>query len=240
MKVSFKHLLPLLLLSPYICAYVPNPDGDEDYSIALAAGRGSYADIHRDCNGNILSVNHYPFTEVAGKFSGRYEELSYGVTAGWTEALQPLHTWDNTSESGPILYAAPEIGLELKPVGIQVGGFFSLNGKEISIDKSIGRTVYPTGGLRLGNARAFHFTASFLRNFPVVSGGGVYDAGFAFPTDSTGRSQLWLGIGFLPYDGPVFSLKGDIRIIDHLAITPALHGGSESQFGLALGMRYTF
>ncbi len=58
MKVSYKHLLPLLLLSPYICAYVPNPDGDEEYSIALAAGRGSYANIHRDCNGNVLSVDH--------------------------------------------------------------------------------------------------------------------------------------------------------------------------------------
>ncbi len=100
----------------------------------------------------------------------------------------------------------------------------------------------PSVGIRIGLMRAFHFTAGYLNNFPLVSGGGVYDAGFAFPVDSTGSSLFWVGLGALLYDALVLSAKGGVRISDHVAFTPGLHAAFNEgeEYGVAMGLPVTF
>lgn len=208
MKTCFGRLLPLLLLTPYICAYVPNPDGDEEYSIAIAAGRGVYADVSRDCNGNITSIENHKYEDVAVQFAGRYDVLKYGVTGGRTSALQPRNDWESAPATGPIVYGAPKVGLSTTIVGADIGLLFSLNGNLISTDRRAGRSAHPTFGIRVGKMSALHFSGGYLNNFPIVSGGGVYDAGLGGPVGSSNLSQIWFGVGAQPYDQAVLSSRG--------------------------------
>jgi hypothetical protein len=246
MKSSFKHVLPLLLLIPYICAYVPNPDGDEEYSAAIAAGHGSYADVHRDCNGNVLSIQNYEYTDVGGQFNGRIDAFAYGIGGGWTNGLQPISTPGFPQNSAqtlqPIVYASPYVGVATKYFRADVGILFSVNGNLISIDKGNGQPAYPTGALRIGRDDGFHFSSGFLRNDPIVSGGGVFDLGFGGPVGKGTDSKIWLGLGALPYDGIVFSMKGDFALSEDIAITPAIHGkgGDAAEYGFSVGARVTF
>ncbi len=121
MRKGFGTLLPLLLLTPYICAYTPNRDNDDEYSIAIAGGHSSFADFHRDCSGGVISIDKYKYDDIAAQFAGRHDVLNFKLGAGRTSALQPIHTWDYNSHRGPILYAAPGVGLTTEPVGVDLG-----------------------------------------------------------------------------------------------------------------------
>jgi len=79
------------------------------------------------------------------------------------------------------------------------------------------------------------------RNCPLISGGGPVDVGLSSPVGS-GGSRLWYGIGGYPYDGLVFSLKGDVRISEHVALTPTVYlkGGDAFEYGRSIGGRTFF
>jgi hypothetical protein len=88
----------------------------------------------------------------------------------------------------------------------------------------------------------FYFSSSYLRNVPIVSGGCVFDLGCGGPVGEGSQSKIWLGLGGMPYDAPVFSFKGDFVLSQSIAITPSLHGkgGDAPEYGFPVGVRFTF
>jgi hypothetical protein len=240
---------PLLLLLPYICAFNTNPADDPELSAAISLGGGSYAEVSRDCNGNVRSVTEHPYSEYAGSFRYRISNLELGVTGGQTNGFQTEPRYFYGPDGTPreeaqqsLQYLTPSIGFTTTYIGMDLGYLFSLNSQTVGLAHGHGRsTGMPSGMLRLGRLDRVHFSASLARNFPLLSGGGLLDAGLGFPVGSDG-SRLWLGLGGFPYDGLVFSCKGDITLSDRFAITPTIHakGGDAFEYGYSIGARVIF
>lgn len=249
MKTLLKNTTSLLLLIPYMCAFTTNPADDPELSAAIALGGGSYAEVSRDCNGNVSSVTEHPYNEYAASVRYRISNLELGLTGGQTNGLQigPRYVYepDGTLREDArqrLHYLAASMGFTTTYIGMDLGYLFSLNGQPVGFERGQGEsTGMPTGMLRLGRVDRVHFSASLARNFPLLSGGGLVDAGLGFPVGSNG-SQLWLGLGAFPYDGLVFSCKGDVSLSDRFAITPTLHakGGDAFEYGYSIGARVIF
>jgi len=122
------HIHPLLLLTPYIVAFQPD---STNTTIRFGAGIGSYADVTRDCHGNIVKIEHIPFSDAciaieheeaplhlsarAGIFSEERSEVQNTITSRSYSQLtrvQKQHT---------VVYANPNFGLHWKYFGFDLG-----------------------------------------------------------------------------------------------------------------------
>jgi hypothetical protein len=243
--------LAFLIISPYVWSVNPDSTSDSEFLVGIAFGGGSYADVARDCNGRVISVTNHPYTEVAGSVHYRTSVVELGITAGRTSATREENSghyvygtdgaqWVS-EEPGPLVYATPSIGLRSTYIGLEVGYLFPLDGKKDGSSELSPQTGMPTGMLRIGNIEKTNFSIGVARNFPLISGGGLIDVGLSSPIGSNG-SRIWYGIGGYPYDGLVFSLKGEIMVTDRVALTPTLHikGGDAFEYGWSLGGRVSF
>jgi hypothetical protein len=250
MRNWMKSLGALLPLLRYMCAVAPDVTGDPTFSTELAFGGGSFAEVSRDCNGNVIRVKDHPYSEVGGKVSARFSEFTIGVAGGRTDARleqksSPAYGYMDgyaTGKAQSVLnYVTPSVGLETEPVGLEVGLLCSMSGQTLGWPGAENSRQSFSGALRLGKRDKFHFSAGYARNVPLISGGGLIDAGFSFPLTG-GRSSLWLGLGAEPYDGLVFSCKSDIGLTEYLAITPRVgfKSGDATEYGYAVGLRVSF
>jgi hypothetical protein len=249
MKMLLKKIAPIFLLSPYLCAFSTVSTEDPEFSAAFAAGGGSYAEVSRDCNGRVMSVKDHPYQDYA--FGARYKNSEFvaGITGGATTGLRNSIQYEYDANGAAheaaeksVIYVTPSIGFATRYVGIEIGYLFPLNQEELVLHSygKWGRGA-PSAMLRVGRYDALSFSAGIARNFPLLAGGGLIDVGFGFPVGLSG-SHLWCGLGAFPYDGIVFSAKGEIRISDRFALTPALNakGGDAFEYGYAMGIRVTF
>jgi hypothetical protein len=250
MKALLKKIAPLFLLSPYICAFSTVSADDPEFSAAIAAGGGSYAEVSRGCNGEVISVKDNPYQDYAVGARYKNAEFIAGVTGGTTTGFRKSHQYEYDSngemhevELKAATYVTPSIGFTTKYIGMELGYVFPLNDQPLGNFSDIrvwGKGV-PSAMLRVGRFDALNFSASMGSNFPLLAGGGLIDAGFGFPLGSSG-SRLWCGLGGYPYDGVVFSAKGEVSISELFTLTPALHakGGDASEYGYAIGVRVKF
>jgi hypothetical protein len=252
--VMLSRILAILLLVPYITTVDPDSVSDNELSIAIAAGGGSYAEVSRDCNGNVTSVKDHPYGDVAGSVRYRTSVLELGLTGGQTSGIKESSSLHFVEEGGPgnfghwienspgpLAYMTPSVGLTTTYFGLELGYLFSLNDHRVGLNNDAESRGMPSGMIRIGRYDKTNFSAGLARNFPLISGGGLIDVGLSSPVGS-GGSRLWYGIGGYPYDGLVFSLKGDIRISDHFALTPTIHlkGGDAFEYGWSIGGRASF
>lgn len=241
--------LPLLR---YICAISPDPIGDPVYTAEFAVGSGSFAEVSRDCNGNVLSVKDHPYTELGGKVAVQVSAVKVGVAAGKSNTLLghveysgsgyvQMMEYPTGKVQSTLEYVTPSLGFETEPVGMELGVLCAINGQNLGWPGAEDSKQSFSGSVRFGKKDRFHFTAGYCQNMPLISGGGLMDAGFSFPVSRTG-SSFWLGLGGYPYDGLLFSFKGDIVLSDHIALTPraGLKSGDAWEYGFALGLRANF
>ena len=241
--------LPLLR---YICAISPDPIGDPTYTAEFVVGGGSFAEVTRDCSGKVTSVTDYPYTEMGGKVAVQLSDVKIGLAAGKTNALLGYAKISNYQYGQSMVYSTgkvqrtleyvtPSLGFETEPIGIELGVLCSTNGQELGWPGAEDSKQSFAGSIRFGKKDKFHFTAGYCQNMPLFSGGGLGDAGFSFPV-SHGASSVWIGLGAIPYDGLVFSFKGDIVLTDHIAFTPraSFKAGDAVEYGYALGVRANF
>jgi len=73
-------LVPLLLF-PYLVAFTPNPDSSYT-TLELAAGKGSYARVSRDCSGNVLGATDVPFEDAGISVDHHFSDFRVGAKAG--------------------------------------------------------------------------------------------------------------------------------------------------------------
>ncbi len=243
--------LAILVISPYLWSVNPDSTSDSELQVGVAVGGGSFADVNRDCNGKVVSVTNHPYTEVAGTVRYRASVVEIGVTGGRTSATRKEKSGRISYDAGgagwaedvpgPLVYATPSIGLRTKYIGLELGYLVPLNRQGYTYPGWALENGTPSGMIRIGNFEKTNFSISLARNFPLISGGGLFDLGLSSPIGSNG-SRIWYGIGGYPYDGAVFSLKGDVKVADRLAFTPTLHlkGGDAFEYGWSFGGRVSF
>jgi len=252
MNLFQKSILMLAPLSPYL-TNLPVPDDTvSHWSVGVAAGIGKMADVSRTCEGNVISVENYQYSDVA--VAVRYTDepltvsLSGGTSTAWMEHIQydPMQP----SAVGPNLqtkavpYCVPMVGIDTKYIGLEVGWLTTFGqAAPLSLGPhyDLEENGFPAGSIRLGNRAKAHFSAGIARNFPLIAGGGLIDLGVARPIGEKG-SQLFFGFGALPYDGIIFSLKADLNLSDRFTLVPRLgvKGGDAFEYGLSIGGRVRF
>jgi hypothetical protein len=244
MKISTCGTLIVLLLSPYIFGFVPNPEDSSFTSVDFAYGVGSYNVVSRDCNGNITSVREIPYSEYAVGAAHQFSNFKLGIAAGTTSSYRK-HAVAQEDEKPQVSYVRPTVGLHFQSFGIDLGYLIPLNDEA---DRSpYGGTdgkqgAFNTIAVRYGRLDRVHGTLSAGANTPLTTGGGLIDVGIGFPLGSP-RSRVWLGLGTYPWDAPAFSAKADIPVMEHFDLTLRGQvgiGSQEPEYGFSIGGRIIF
>ncbi len=241
-------LAALSVTLPYLIGLSPNPADSSSTSIEFALGKGSYSEIHRDCSGKVLSVTDYPYLDGGVAIDHNIPPARIGLKAGFVnESAGQLSAGEEsyTASAGGrnLYYVNPDVGIHQDWFGLDCGiAVFSGDLMETGYSySSDGTRMLPSVRLRLGYPDGVHFSTSFADNMPIVSGGGLIDAGFGFPLSTPG-SNLWLGLGALPYEGLGLTLKGDFPISQSFAVRPGAHlrMGDATEYGLSLSGKIFF
>jgi len=238
-------LLPLIL-SPYLVAFTPNPSDSSSTSLEFAVGKGSYARVSRDCSGNVLSVQDIPFGDAGVAVDHHFSSFRVGAKAGVTsDAFYELFDTEYERTGQTVTYFDPNIGLDTKCFGLDVGGlFYGPRRSAYSSDPG----AFPTGALRIGNRDSWYFSMSLANNLPLMTGGGLFDMGLGFNLGPP-HSRLWLGVGVGPYGlgdpgqgKAAFSIKGDIPVSDKVLLNLRGQAGPSEhlEYGLSAGTKIIF
>lgn len=251
MKASLKTIIVVLFLFPYIVAFRTNPSDTASTEFEFAAGTGSYARVSRDCNGNVRSVEDIPYSEFGVSVKHRTASVvTFGAVVGATSGSHGdpfIYFRTSDRRSDPLWYVSPTVGIDTKYFGLDGGCLVALSSAQTvsspygESNRGSGDNLFPIGALRLGNRDQTYLSFGLARNLPLLSGGGLLDAGVSFPLRSA-SSRLWLGLCGYPYDRLAFSAKGEFPLSERFRLTPRLQAafGESFEYGLSLGGRIIF
>ncbi len=234
-----------LLLLPYLISVDGDSSSVPGTFIEFAISKGLYADVTRDCSGNVVSVDKRNFWDAGAKVVHRVSVLKVTADAGATtgdnndvttnyenvpQAVQGEYSTTEQTETRVTPYASATVGLDTKYFGLDLGG-------ALLFEKGGTRPI-PAGNLRIGLEDILYLSCGVAQNTNLFGGSSLVDLGIGIGTGKPG-SLLWLGIGGIPYDGTVFSAKLDYPVSDKIAIQPRIGIGLEQfgEYSVSLGMR---
>lgn len=231
-----------LLLLPYLISVDGDSTSVPDTFIDFAISKGLYADVTRDCSGNVVSVDKRNFWDAGAKVVHKVSVLRVtagaGVTTGDNDvttnsvsAPQPTQAEYSTIEQTRVTpYASGTVGLDTKYFGLDLGGAF--------LFEKGGTRPIPAGNLRIGSEDFLYLSCGVAQNTNLFGGNSLVDLGIGIHPGKPG-SLLWLGIGGIPYDGTVFSAKLDYPVSNTITIQPRIGIGLEQfgEYSFSLGMR---
>lgn len=207
----------------------PTRDRSET-SVFVAGGVGTYAVVHRGCEG------------TTNKFEVDYGDLGASVEHGFEgPARIGLRVGAIWPEDGPLdlsnIYVNPHVAVDWKAASLGLGGVVS----QRSFPSVDGESIEPviSAHIRLGRLDKIYASSSWFENVPVYSGGGYFDIGLGGrPTRSF---DLWLGVSAGPYDNGGVLVKASHRVGPSFSL--ALHarlGSSEGidENAVSLGVGY--
>lgn len=237
--LGFLFLLPLVIGAP-----VAEKDSSET-NIKLSGGAGSYAYIHRGCEGEVTSKENAPFKDAGFSIDHKFKgPVKIGLRSGyifekqlWYDHCFPAPT----SKHRKNIYVNPHFAFEGESFGIGFGPFFAQKSLWGSEQQEWGKNL-PSAHIRIGN-RKLYFSANLLENVPLYSGGGYVNFGLGFRRNV---SFWWIGLGGgLPLSGPYDAwglvAKSNLRLNSnwHLDLAGRL-GVSEgvSESAISIGLNY--
>jgi hypothetical protein len=237
---------PILFLSPWVLDVSPDSSWTE---LSVAFGTGSYAEVSRDCEGNVVSTTHVPIQEGAVGIDHYTSNVHLGLQAGIIGET-PSHDLFNIAPtisyqdgiwhpnpSGSRFYATPTVGLAYKYFGFDVGYLFPLHTDLLSSPGGI-----PAGSLRIGNKEGTHFRFRLAQDLPLSLGGpGIGSAGMGFNLGEPGQ-MMWLGLGAVPFDGLMFGSQVELPVATNVDLRFGASFGLSgfSEFGLNAGTKIRF
>jgi hypothetical protein len=248
MKHKVKFMIFVFVIYPYIVGFTPEAADSSSTVLKVIVGRGSYANISRDCEGNPISIVDIPFNDAAVEVDHHRGNVRTGIRGGVTHltdgsARMGGGYWEGSVFSwSTVFYVNPDIGLHWKYFGVNAGlvyfsDYFAFH-EEFEIDMKI----MPSFSLRVGNQYGTYFSTGFMNNVPLISGGSLFDMGVGFHRQYPVR-EFWIGIGFLPYDRGVIILKSDLYISRNVMLLPRgmIGLGTDSfEYGLSIGAAVRF
>ena len=225
-------LLSMAVLAPLV---VDVPGSSRDSSVTtfmIAAGGGSYAEVTRGCQGEVLTADQRRFRDMGFGVNHQVKKpLEVGVRA---TVLRRMSGYDD----GSVLWN-PYVALEGGKVGFGLG-YVSNSDRPYTNEFDI----WPVSGhLRIGSPERFYFSIHALEDVPLVSGGGAVRSGFGFrPIRSV---DAWIGMGTpLPYDKPGVLAKTTIHVNSMLDVNAtgrlgSSEGRTENAGSVGLTVRLT-
>jgi hypothetical protein len=202
-------------------------------SFMIAAGGGTYADVARGCQGEILSADERAFRDVG--FGANHQvvgDLDLGLRA---TVLRRKSGY----KDGSVLWN-PNFSVEGRGAGFGLGIVTNTH------------TDYPgdddlspvSGHLRFGSLAKTYFSLHVSEDLPMISGsGGAVRLGLGFhPRRAVG---VWLGMGTpVPYDKPGLVVKTTVHVNPMLDLNAtgrlgSSEGKAENSGAVGLTVRFT-
>ncbi len=248
MKKKKNVLLFVFIIYPYIVGFTPEASDSSSTILKIIVGRGSYADVSRDCEGNPITVVDIPFHEAAIELDHHSGNVRTGVKGGVTNLRDGKIKKDDSYWDAPVFrgstiyYVSPDIGVHWKYIGINAGLIYFNDYFTPREDLEFDHKIMPRFSLRIGNPYTTYVTAGFMNNVPLISGGGLFDIGVGFYRPYPMR-EVWVGLGFFPYDSSMLIMKSDIFISQNVMLLPRgmIGLGSDSfEYGLSIGAAIRF
>jgi hypothetical protein len=234
MKFRWLNLVTMAAVAPLAVNVSPTLQDSSVTSLTFAAGSGSYADITRGCNNEVLDKEKMQFRETAvalhHDFKGPPE---VGVRATILNQMPGY-------EDGTVV-VNPYFALEGKSVGFGLG-YVSVQGTPSYYGFGGDYEIAPASGhLRLGK-RTGYFSMNLNEDVPLTSGAGAFRMGAGFRASK--NFDFWLGAGAVPYDQVGLVVRTDIhatRFLD-LHATGRLGGSqgiSENAVSVGVTLKHT-
>jgi hypothetical protein len=233
----------LVLVSPYLLSFVQVVPDTSYTEIGLAVGTGSYAEVTRDCSGNVTNVRDIPIREAAVSVDYYSHVVHFGLRSGvvggeaGAKVFGEYGQWDyqapNPQQMGSLYYVTPLVGLNSTYFGVDLGYVFPLQET---------REGMPAGTLWIGNKNELHFRAHLADQIPLITGGtGLGSVGLEWDLGKP-RQFMWIGVGALPYDGLLVGTHVELPVSEAvlLRFAGSVGTGEASEYGLSLGTRLRF
>lgn len=213
-------------------------------SVGFGAGAGSYAEISRGCEGQILSKEKQPYQDLAASVDHRIgKDVQIGLKVGVVRREAIRERW-TVGHAVNARYVNPNVAVELRRFGLGIGVIVAdaplprlVLGDDMDLDE---RDRYlPSGHIRIGTREAY-FSARLLEGMPLISGGGLLCVGFGFQPRP--NAAAWIGMSAVgPYDraGVLAEAALPVRRDLHLHVC-ARYGSSARvpEYGVSLGISY--
>jgi len=245
MRNLLNHLVILVVLSPYILAFVPNPDSSLT-TVEIGAGFGSYTDVSRNCQGDVVSVRQVPFSDVGVSVRHQTSNVRFGVAGGSTTGDRRFFGDLPEGQKDRIWFVNPNAGLNYRDFGMDLGYVIPLNDYSSSqlgySDYSVITTGFPSLKFRFAPVHGPHLTLGFASNLPLLTGGGLAELGMTFPLSSP-ASTLGIGLAGYPWDRTALSVKSDFPLVNNLGMGLRGQiglGGEGTEYGMAVVGRLRF
>jgi hypothetical protein len=238
----------IVVLLPYLTAFSPGV-GDSSFTrIWIGAETGEYAKVSRDCEGNVLGVEHRPSSEFSAGIDHEFSPVVVGVRAGRIpsesaqrmELVQPELEYIPSGTAFALLpsrlsYVSPHIGITSRWFGISGGPIFIEGSHSMKISS------YPSASLRIGRTEGMLFFMHFMDEEPLLTGGlGPINLGIEFPLRQFDQ-RIAFGLGGGLYDGVMVGgrYKFDVTPYVRLGLSGTL-GFDYGEYGLSLSGAVTF
>jgi hypothetical protein len=200
--------------------YYPTPTDSTKLYLGVHGGAGQVVAVIRDCSGDPLSSVSQGYVDASGSayLPVSRSPLVLGFRGGF---------WHGTGTRLDYSWGNPCLGLETRPVGLGVGYVFG-NVPWGGLDDRDDPVRF-SAHLRFGNPRKFHFSANVAEMSPLLSGGGLVDAGFGYPIGSRLLMFSAVTAGF--YDQPGFAQHARFQLSPQLDLEAAVRlGEADSKF----------
>ena len=201
-------------------------------SFMVAAGAGSYAEVSRGCEGQVLSKEQRLYRDLGFAASHRFEgPFEVGVRA---TVLRRMPGY----EEDAVIWN-PHSSVEGRHVGFGLGAVS--NADRPFVDDF---DIWPVSGhIRMGSLEKMYFSIHALEDVPLASGGGTVRSGIGFRPNRA--VDAWVGLGYgPPYDKPGFQAKATIHVNSMLDLNAngrlgRSEGQSENAGSLGLTVRFS-
>jgi hypothetical protein len=158
-----------------------------------------------------LAPSHIHFGANGGIINKQIEVLGYDSTTnefGQRRGPGPNEPRIGSRNKAIGFVAGAKVGLDWRWVGTVVGvsGNNYSKGDTEGDNRTWGRIpkTLPILGLRLGNEDLIYVSGELMGSSPIASGGGALNLGVG---GRVGATQIWGGIGGIPYEGEMAIIK---------------------------------
>jgi prolipoprotein diacylglyceryltransferase len=239
----FSSLSGLLMTFTVVDTIPAMQKGDQWITIGSGYTHGSYVEIHRDCDGNIVGREHIQLKST-GFDLAYYNQFSNkgSIGIGVHGSIGQLSSDDVQSYNNYRFSAiGPYLDLNLPGIGLGYGRLFTgqWNDQENITPRPYDRNYTATAYLRLGKVHSYYFAVRYLdyagvNYYPQPSATlGIFNWGF---NDYTGNTSISMGLAGVN-DETAFFMSGKVPL-GHtgLRVDGAFYLQDQAMF--SLGMKY--
>lgn len=244
--ITRSRVLIALFFYGSVVGFTSSKEQSEKTWIDFVAGFGNFTKVARDCNGNVVQHDDYPFIDGGVSLHENYGVLSLTGKVNAFQATRKTfnltsYSYDGFDDHFYSIGVGASLGVNFPYLGLDLGVIYFSD--IISTEfPTFDSHFQPIGKLRIGLEDKWFFSTSFLYNTSLLSQGGMFDIGLGF-TMKDSRSKLWLGLGAAPYSDIQWILRGEIapkewKPILLLSGNVGFGADGSVEYGLSAGLRF--